>query len=62
MHALKLAKVFWTYSLTLWKILQYKLHFKASHWYPSKLTDFNRYFDEDSALFSSKNLVKEKRI
>ena len=42
----------------LGKILQQKRHFKASHWDPSKLTHFNRYFDEDSELSSSKYLLK----
>ena len=42
---------------TLRKILQHKRHLKVSHWDPSKLTHFNRYFDEDRSLSSSKYLL-----
>ena len=35
---------------SLRKILQHKWHFKASHWDPSKLTHFIRYFDNDKSL------------
>ena len=43
---------------TLKKILQHKRHFKASHWDPSKFTYFNRYFDNNSRLSSSKYPLK----